>query len=169
MLFPTRPRFVEPEANPWRPGDRQEDPLIFCEEPLVSFQRSTSEDSFSGINVTPLTDVMLVLLITFLLSASTFESSALTVPLPQVRQSQDIEKYATILEVGQDGSVAWTEPTLSARPLVEAFAQLLSLKEEKILALGVHRDCEYGALFKLMEAATEAGWPQVILLTVETE
>ncbi len=54
------------------------------------------ESTFSGINVTPLTDVMLVLLITFLLTASSFESDTLSVPLPRLVETQEIEKYGLI-------------------------------------------------------------------------
>ena len=75
--------------------------------------RQDREQVFSGINVTPLTDVMLVLLITFLLSATTFESDSLAVPLPQVRDASEIEKLAVVLVVDRQGKPVWPAPEVS--------------------------------------------------------
>jgi biopolymer transport protein TolR len=137
--------------------------------PLMSLVTTHREESFSGINVTPLTDVMLVLLITFLLSASSFESSTLSVPLPQVQDTADIETQAFILSVGMDGRVDWPDLSLQELDRKTAFQTLRTTQSQDILALAVHRDCQYGDLFPLVQAASESGWNQIILLTESTE
>ena len=112
---------------------------------------------------------MLVLLITFLLTASSFESESLTVPIPQVKDTQQIEKNATIVSVTEVGKVLWPETAWSELPEEAAFAELLKQSPQKVLALAVHKQANYGALFKLLQAASDAGWPEVILLTEEVE
>ena len=100
------------------------------------------ESTFSGINVTPLTDVMLVLLITFLLTASSFESDTLSVPLPRLVETQEIEKYG-----------------------LEMFFQ--ASDGRSTLALAVYIVCFYWLFYPIAAAATETGWTRVLLLTEE--
>ena len=126
-----------------------------------------SGETFSGINVTPLTDVMLVLLITFLLSANSFQQSKVTVPLPRVTTAQDVETYACVVQVGTDGKVEWPESGLDGLDRFEALERLRQLRDERVLAVGVHRDCPYGRVFPVLEAAAEAGWEKGVVLTTE--
>ena len=133
----------------------------------MSLMGGSEKAGFSGINVTPLTDVMLVLLITFLLSASSFEDSSLVVPLPQVQDSREIEKYSQVVQVLEDGAIDWPEESLSDLSTEEAMVKLLEGQEKRILALGVHRSCPYSKFFPVAEAAAKAGWPQIVLLTTE--
>lgn len=134
----------------------------------MSYGGQDSEEGFSGINVTPLTDVMLVLLITFLLSASSFESNELSVPLPQVKQTADIERHAEVLAVDLEGRVQWAESAWSELEPEEAFRRLQATSAKDVLALGVHRECEYGRVFPIVKAATDAGWSRIVLLTEES-
>jgi biopolymer transport protein TolR len=131
-------------------------------------KQASNGTAFSGINVTPLTDVMLVLLITFLLSASSFEQSNVTVPLPRVTQTQEVEKYACVVQIDASGAVEWPEEGLEGLEQGQAMKRLFQLRKERILAVGVHRECPYGLLFPLLEAAAEAGWEEVVVLTAES-
>ena len=119
------------------------------------------------INVVPYIDVMLVLLITFLLSASSFEQSNVTVPLPRVTQVQEVEKYACVVQLDATGKVDWPEPGLEEMENPEALERLKQTREEQVLAVGIHRDCPYGRVFPVLEAAAKAGWQEVVVLTTE--
>lgn len=132
--------------------------------------RQDREQVFSGINVTPLTDVMLVLLITFLLSATTFESDSLAVPLPQVRDASEIEKLAVVLVVDRQGKPVWPAPDYESLPRKQGLVRLLRENGEKdTLALAIHRDCTYQKFFPVLREAGEAGWRRTLLLTEEPE
>lgn len=130
-------------------------------------QTRSRNKTFSGINVTPLTDVMLVLLITFLLSASSFEQSNVTVPLPRVTEVQEVEKYACVIQLNAQGTISWPEPGLDGLERFDALERLRSLRDERVLAVGVHRECRYGNVFPVLEAAAETGWEEVVVLTTE--
>ena len=83
----------------------------------MSYAGPDTDGGFTGINVTPLTDVMLVLLITFLLSASSLESSSVDVPLPQVQTLRELEAGSVVVTVEKDGRVVW-ENSLWALSLI---------------------------------------------------
>lgn len=122
---------------------------------------SGKETPFDSINVTPLTDVMLVLLITFLLTASSFQDSESPVPLPQVTRQTEIESRAEVVTVSKEGEILAFGPG-------ELESQLRALAERSpftTLAIAVNRDCAYGKLYPLLDAARRAGWKEILLLT----
>lgn len=134
----------------------------------MSHGSNQGDGVFSGINVTPLTDVMLVLLITFLLSASTFESDSLSVPLPQVKATADIEKHAVLLQVSKDGLALWPDPQWAQLSREEALTRLLQQHiSTPTLAIAVDRDCSYERFYPLAAAAARAGWQRLLLVTEE--
>lgn len=133
----------------------------------MSVQGDDRGSGFSGINVTPLTDVMLVLLITFLLTASSFESNQQAVPLPQVVEATEVEKIACVVSLEKDGRVLWPESTEQMESDLETLRHLRRQRPERTLALAVHRDCPYEKLYPLARDASLAGWERILLLTEE--
>lgn len=120
------------------------------------------QSTFNEINVTPLTDVMLVLLITFLLSATAFQSeSSYDVPLPRVTELSEVEDRAEVISVDEQGEVLG----YSRSDLNSELRQLRSRSPHSKIAIAVHRDCRYGNLFPVLESARQAGWAELIVLT----
>lgn len=112
--------------------------------------------------MTPLTDVMLVLLITFLLTANAFQTTDLSVPLPQVMTRRELPTDVEIVSVDLQGA-------LSSPLMSEGFSmeQLRGKSQHRILALAVDRSLPYGRLFPILESAEQAGWAQIVILTEE--
>lgn len=117
-----------------------------------------------NINVTPLTDVLLVLLVTFLMTASQLAEAPSSIPLPRVAQAEEIAERTTRLEISRGGEVDWPE-AWSGLTDTERLARLRKRAEHPILALAVHQDMEYDRLYPWLRSAREAGWDQVVLLT----
>ena len=124
-------------------------------------------EAMSSINVTPLTDVLLVLLITFLLTATSFQSPDVEQPLPRVADAEELAERATILSVDLKARVMWPEPLRQGESLDEGFERLLKESARPTLALAVHRDLMYQDLYPILVAARQAGWEQIVLLTEE--
>lgn len=118
-----------------------------------------------NINVTPLTDVLLVLLITFLLSATSFQEASSLTPLPRVAEAREVSETMTPIAVGQDGTVEWPGVEYTRGTAEEAFGRLRAQAEHPILALAVHRELSYARLYPLLLAARRAGWERIVLLT----
>jgi biopolymer transport protein ExbD len=163
MVLAMTRRFVEGEGIPWRGQEG-----LGLKSSFVSFVDSKNSEAFQSINVTPLTDVMLVLLITFLLSAGTFNSSDQNVPLPQVQRLNELEQTSVVLTVDETGQVLWPEGVVNGESPEQMLSALLRESSSETLALAVHRSCGYGPLFRILNSATSAGWPEIVLLT-ETE
>ena len=123
------------------------------------------KNGFTGINVTPLTDVMLVLLITFLLTASSFEEQEIDIPLPRVVEMSEVEKDTAYIVVEQSGTVRWPDTIASDLDPVSGFRAFKTFAASEVLSLAVHRDMSYKKLYPLLVAANEGGWTRVVLLT----
>lgn len=88
-------------------------------------QGSSGEDELvSGLNVTPLVDVVLVLLVVLMISASWIAGRGLAVELPRASTGRALPQIVTVA-LERDGTlrldgVAMDEPTLRARVRAEA-------------------------------------------------
>ena len=66
---------------------------------------SSDEDEIAGINVTPLVDVVLVLLVIFMITAPTLYQNALKVQLPKAQTGEDQAKNTLQIMVDQSGKL----------------------------------------------------------------
>ena len=120
----------------------------------------------SDINVTPLVDVMLVLLIIMMLVAPMLQQGV-SVILPKAQNTVDKPEQAgqTILTIGRDKSFY-----LNARPEQEGevarrLNDLLENKTEKIVLIKADEEVEYGAVMAAMDQLRQAGIEDIGLIT----
>ena len=71
------------------------------------FGATTEDDPISGINVTPLVDVVLVLLIIFMITAPVLYQSAIQVQLPKASTGEKAEKSPLEFSITIDGIISW--------------------------------------------------------------
>lgn len=124
----------------------------------------------SEINITPLTDVMLVLLIIFMVTATFFVAEpAMQVELPPAVTSELVTKETgeiTVI-VKQDGAM-----TVNDRPTTEAGltdALLAAARgthaDKKVVVVRGDREAAYGRVIWIMDAARLVGLRNVSLAT----
>ena len=118
-----------------------------------------------SINVTPLTDVLLVLLITFLLTATAFQEGQEEVPLPRLADAREVAESMTRVALTEDGQATWPDGRRFRQPTSIEFSRLKAGSDKPILALAVHRELPYRELYPVMAAARQGGWERIVLLT----
>jgi len=74
------------------------------------------------INVTPLVDIMLVLLIIFMLTAHLIEKQAIEIELPRASQSTTAQPTTLAVQIQRDGNVALNGKLIGAAALRDAVA-----------------------------------------------
>ena len=119
------------------------------------------------INVTPMVDVMLVLLIIFMVSAPLL-TVGVPLDLPQTQaKSLDQDKDPLTLSVNVTGQVFLNDTEI---PINELVAKLKAITEaragldERIFVRG-DRKVDYGAVMKVMGRLSAAGFRRVALVT----
>ena len=119
------------------------------------------------INVTPMVDVMLVLLIIFMVAAPML-TVGVPIDLPQTQaKTLDIDKEPLMLSVKSDGKVFLNETELKMDELVaklKAVTEARGGMDERIFVRG-DRSVNYGEVMKVMGRLSGAGFKRVALVT----
>ena len=121
----------------------------------------------SNINVTPMVDVMLVLLIIFMVSAPLL-TVGVPLDLPQTQaKSLDQDKNPLTLSVNIKGQVYLNDTEISLDDLVpklKAITESRGGMDERIFVRG-DKKVDYGTVMKVMGRLSAAGFRRVALVT----
>jgi biopolymer transport protein TolR len=121
----------------------------------------------SDINVTPMVDVMLVLLIIFMVSAPLL-TVGVPLDLPQTQaKSLDQDKNPLTLSVNLKGQVFLNDTEIAIDELVpklKAITEARAGLDERIFVRG-DKKVDYGTVMKVMGRLSSAGFRRVALVT----
>lgn len=120
----------------------------------------------SEINVTPMVDVMLVLLIIFMVAAPMM-TQGLDVELPKVDSTvpMDPQEKQTVLTIKPDGSVFLDEFQVTTTDLGHQVSQVMKAKGSKIVFLKADQATAYGDVAVVMGQLRAAGITSIGLVT----
>jgi biopolymer transport protein TolR len=133
----------------------------------VGKRRHRRKPVMSEINVTPMVDVMLVLLIIFMVSAPLL-TVGVPIDLPQTQaKSLDQDQKPLTVSVTTKGQVFLQETEIKVEELVpklQAITQARGGMEERIYVRG-DRKVDYGTVMRVMGRLSQAGFRRVALVT----
>jgi len=117
-----------------------------------------------GINVTPLVDIMLVLLIIVMVAAQFTSSSAVPLDLPQASESDEVQTVFSVTIPGGDKLMVDGRPV--GREALEARARR-ALEEKPDLRAVIHADGDvsHRRVMDVMDALRAAGLVRVAFAT----
>lgn len=133
----------------------------------MSFGNASQEDGMmSEINVTPLVDVMLVLLVVFIITAPLLAPQSLKINLPKtesVAHNDDLQRVSLVIE-------ASGELTMESAKLDDVgLAKLLkvrALDPQFQLQIQADETVNYGRVAQVMAVAQKAGVVKLSFLTI---
>jgi len=129
------------------------------------FPRAAQAKPFSDINVTPLVDVMLVLLVIFILTAPLL-TSAIRLDLPQSKAAQAGEApEALSLSLKASGELFINDKPVTLAALPTQLQQLANQKPNLEVQLRVDQAVPYGQVLELMSLAQLAGLSRIGFVT----
>lgn len=121
------------------------------------FDQQGANAPMSEINVTPMVDVMLVLLIIFIITAPLLTHS-IRVDLPTAGSTASPEKPDIItLSLNREGSLFWNDKAVSESDLPGRLAEAGERKPQPELHLRADRDTRYQKIAEIMATAQKAG------------
>jgi len=127
--------------------------------------RSKRRAPMAEINVTPLVDVMLVLLIIFMVTAPLL-SSGVPIELPDSRANPlDQEPDQVTLSIDRDGFVFIDQDIVPTGTLPERLAALNRTGRPPLVTLRADRGLDYGRVMAVMGELNRAGFNSVSLVT----
>lgn len=120
-------------------------------------ERTTGPQPMSEINMTPLIDVMLVLVVIFMLTAPLLASS-IRLDLPRTDAARPQEAPAFVeLVVDKSGQAFLNDQPLSLEQLAEALARTAAASADTEVQLRADAAVPYGRIVQVMGAAQKAG------------
>lgn len=124
-------------------------------------ERTPGAQPFSEINVTPLVDVMLVLVVIFIVTAPLLASSIrLDLPSTEAATPGEPAAHLTVAIDGQ-GRLFVDEQPVDAGALAERLAQAARSNPDTEVQLRADRTVPYGQVVEVMGAAQKAGLKRI--------
>lgn len=117
---------------------------------------------FWEINITPLTDIFLVLLIIFMVTASVMIESATHVELPQA-QNTSPENKGVIVTYTANHELFVNSKDVPERELEPALTEALKRVDAKIVIFQGDRTVLLGDMVKILDVAKAAGADQIAI------
>jgi biopolymer transport protein TolR len=134
----------------------------------VAFDQQ-QEDSISQINITPLVDVMLVLLVIFMVTAPILQQGV-AVDLPQVSAGPvDGQDTSVVISVAKDGSIHLDNRAIKIGELQQKLAESLQKQGEQTVYLRADKGVQYGKVVEVMAALRNAGVKKLGMMTAPIE
>jgi len=120
----------------------------------------------AAINVTPMIDILLVLLITFMLLPSRTKGLPAAVPdLAPDKPSSAVDSLDSVLRIRKDRSIDIDSQPVLPRDLEGELRTLFVKRPGGVLFIAGAPELEYADVASLIDLARGAGWNRVGLLT----
>jgi biopolymer transport protein ExbD len=121
------------------------------------FSKSSASAPMAEINMVPLIDVMLVMLVIFIITAPLLTHSV-KIDLPKAASRPNLTKPDHIaLSINAGGSLFWNGETIDKSQLTERLLQAAKLEPQPELHLRADQTTQYQILAEVMAAAGKAG------------
>ncbi|MGN1154291.1 MAG: ExbD/TolR family protein [Candidatus Gastranaerophilaceae bacterium] len=118
---------------------------------------------FTEINITPLTDIFLVLLIIMMVVAPTFQSVDNSITIPEINSGVAIEQKNATISVTKNGSMYLNDKKVNPENLAAALLELKPTLEKQEVVVKADEAVKSSEIMKIMNAAQDAEYKKLIV------
>lgn len=130
----------------------------------MAFKTAKGKDAlFTEINITPLTDIFLVLLIIMMVIAPTFQSNDSSIKMPEINSGLSVEQKNATISVTKEGLFYVNGSQIQEDDL---YNQLIALKpklEKKEVVVKADESVKSREILKIMKAAQDAEFDKLVV------
>ena len=123
-----------------------------------------AEGIVAEINVTPLTDIFLVLLIIFMVTTTVMQDEGKNIDLPTATESEETPDGVTV-SVNLEGQIQVNDRVVSEEDLLPALERSLEIARQKVVILRGDRRVLLGQAVNILDLAQQAGAKGIALAT----
>jgi biopolymer transport protein ExbD len=113
--------------------------------------------TIAAINVTPLVDVVMVLLIILMVSSTYIVAQTLKVQLPKARATDGTADKPTKVELLKDGTLRFNDNKVSEAELTQKVKDAVAADPEMSLVVSADKDVQHGNVVHMLDIAKLAG------------
>ena len=121
------------------------------------------EALFTEINITPLTDIFLVLLIIMMVVAPTFQSMDNDINIPEINSGVSIEQKNCTVSATKEGLLYVNGKQVSVDRLSTELTTIKPMLEKKEVVVKADENAKNAVVLKIMDAAQDAGYEKLIV------
>lgn len=121
------------------------------------------EALFTEINITPLTDIFLVLLIIMMVVAPTFQSMDNDINIPEINSGVSIEQKNCTVSVTKEGLLYINGKQVTIDSLASEMGAIIGSLDKKEVVVKADESAKNSIVLKIMDAAQEAGYEKLIV------
>jgi len=122
-----------------------------------------TQSAMSDINITPLVDVVLVLLLIFMITAPVLQSG-IQVAVPHTRQVNQLSEVHLVVTIDKDQNVFLQDKPVNIHDLSSLLAQNPK-NEKKVIYVRADESVPFGAFASVMDAVKAAGISNISIVT----
>ena len=129
----------------------------------MSFSSNNKKTLFTEINITPLTDIFLVLLIIMMVIAPSFQSIDTDINIPEINSGVSVEQKNATVSVTKQGNFYINGKPISSDNLVKELKELKPSLEKEEVVVKADTLVKSSEIQKIMKAAQEAQYAKLII------
>ena len=118
---------------------------------------------FNEINITPLTDIFLVLLIIMMVIAPSFQSLDKNITIPEINSGVSIEEKNATVALTKEGELFLNGEKTNHDALEGALAALIPNMEKKEVVVKADEKAKRSEIIQRMSAAQNAGFEKIVM------
>ncbi|WP_005033577.1 ExbD/TolR family protein [Holophaga foetida] len=130
----------------------------------MAFTPGSKHGQMADINMTPLIDVMLVLLIIFMVAAPML-TTGVDVSLPESRTGKSLEAEALTVTLARDGQIEFERRFVQEGVLKKELRERAAANRKRPVMVRADHNIPYGRVIAVVDAIREAGFTQVGFVT----
>lgn len=127
-----------------------------------------TQSSLAEINITPLVDVVLVLLVIFMITAPVLQSG-IEVAVPKTRTVEEITEQRLVLTIDKESQVFLGDSPVNIHELPQRLHQSGTDPSKQVVYLRADERVPFGAFASVMDAVKQAGITNISIVTQPVE
>jgi len=127
-----------------------------------------TQTSLAEINITPLVDVVLVLLVIFMITAPVLQSG-IEVAVPKTRTVREITEQRLVVTIDRDSGIFLGDTPVNIHELPGRLRQGRADPSKQVIYLRADERVPFGAFATVMDAVKQAGITNISIVTQPLE
>ncbi|MCZ8237400.1 MAG: biopolymer transporter ExbD [Leptospiraceae bacterium] len=129
----------------------------------MAVQSSGDDEEIGNINITPMVDVILVLLVIFMVTANFLKKESININLPKVAAADPNIAESKQIALAKDGKILFEGNETSLEGMIRILERDAKLKPNMRVTISADEKLPYGRVTEIMGQARKAGVTRIAL------